>query len=127
MTVSLMTGIRYEILVSALPLAQCNVAERMTWASTRKPTRTEDMAESLLGISDVHMSLLYGEGARAFTKLQEVILSRSEDYTVFLWTQICDGRDWPSSSALSSPLAVLSPSLSSRIHVPRYLVATRSS
>jgi len=106
MTVSLMTGIRYEIFVGALPPAQCNVAERMTWASTRKPTRTEDMVESLLGIFDVHMSLLYGEGARAFKRLQEVILVQLEDYTVFLWTQICDGHYSPSSSALSISLAV---------------------
>jgi len=48
------------------------------------------------------MPLLYGKGARAFKRLREVILARSEDYTVFLWTQICNGHDSPSSSALSS-------------------------
>jgi hypothetical protein len=60
------------------------------------------MAYCLLGIFNAHMPLLYGEGARAFTRLQEVILARSEDYTAFLWTQICDRHDSPSSSAVSS-------------------------
>ncbi|KAK0646967.1 hypothetical protein B0T16DRAFT_429600 [Cercophora newfieldiana] len=60
------------------------VAERMSWASQRTTTQEEDMAYCLLGIFDVHMPLLYGEGSRAFVRLQEEILRRSEDLSVLL-------------------------------------------
>ena len=48
-----------------------SVADRMGWASRRQTTRTEDIAYCLLGIFDVHMPLLYGEGEKAFVRLQE--------------------------------------------------------
>jgi len=42
----------------------------MSWADTRQTTREEDMAYSLLGIFDVHMPLIYGEGKEnAFRRL----------------------------------------------------------
>ncbi|ORX96679.1 hypothetical protein BCR34DRAFT_628773 [Clohesyomyces aquaticus] len=44
---------------------RCSIAARMSWASRRTTTREEDMAYCLLGIFDVHMPLLYGEGERA--------------------------------------------------------------
>lgn len=44
------------------------------------------MAYCLMGIFDVNMPLLYGEGgARAFLRLQEEILRSNEDYTIFVW------------------------------------------
>jgi hypothetical protein len=43
-------------------LAEFSVTERMSWAETRQTTRKEDMAYSLLGIFDVYMPLIYGEG-----------------------------------------------------------------
>ncbi|KAF1829424.1 HET-domain-containing protein [Decorospora gaudefroyi] len=48
-------------------------------------TRIEDMAYCLLGILGVNMPLLYGEGDRAFVRLQEVILSSSDDISVLAW------------------------------------------
>jgi hypothetical protein len=46
----------------------------MSWAETRQTTREEDIAYSLLGIFDVHMPLIYGEGrANALGRLQEAI------------------------------------------------------
>jgi hypothetical protein len=57
----------------------------MSWASKRSTTRKEDEAYCLLGIFDVHMPLLYGEGERAFQRLQEEILKTTEDQTIFLW------------------------------------------
>ncbi|KAL8376059.1 hypothetical protein RB595_007259 [Gaeumannomyces hyphopodioides] len=59
------------------------VAERMSWASRRQTTRVEDMAYCLLGIFDIHMPLLYGEGEKAFQRLQEAILKRSNDTSIF--------------------------------------------
>jgi hypothetical protein len=59
---------------------------RMSWASERRATRAEDIAYSLLGIFDVNMPLLYGEGkVKAFRRLQEEIMKVSEDETLFAW------------------------------------------
>ncbi|KAI0184200.1 heterokaryon incompatibility protein-domain-containing protein [Xylaria flabelliformis] len=63
-----------------------SIAQRMSWASRRQTTRVEDVAYCLLGIFDVHMPLLYGEGERAFIRLQEEIIRVSEDRSVFAWT-----------------------------------------
>ncbi|KAH7303352.1 heterokaryon incompatibility protein-domain-containing protein [Stachybotrys elegans] len=69
-----------------------SVAMRMSWAAGRQTTRPEDMAYCLLGIFDVNMPLLYGEGDRAFTRLQEEILKESEDQSIFaivlMWSLI---------------------------------------
>jgi hypothetical protein len=61
------------------------IAERMSWASKRVTKRVEDMAYCLLGIFEVNMPLLYGEGERAFIRLQEEIMKKSEDHSLFAW------------------------------------------
>lgn len=61
------------------------VAKRMSWAAGRETTRVEDSAYCLLGIFDVNMPLLYGEGRKAFQRLQEEILKVSDDHTLFAW------------------------------------------
>jgi hypothetical protein len=44
----------------------------MSWAETRQTTRKEDMAYSLLGIFNVYMPLIYGEGKdSALKRLRE--------------------------------------------------------
>jgi len=43
-------------------LHEFSVDERMSWAKDRKTTRQEDAAYCLLGIFDIHMPLIYGEG-----------------------------------------------------------------
>jgi hypothetical protein len=46
----------------------------MLWAESRDTTRKEDKAYSLLGIFDVYMPLIYGEGEEnAFKRLREEI------------------------------------------------------
>ncbi|OLN92241.1 Vegetative incompatibility protein HET-E-1-like protein 2 [Colletotrichum chlorophyti] len=67
-------------------LSGASVAERMSWLSCRKTTRVEDMAYCMLGIFDINMPLLYGEGAKAFTRLQEEILKTSTDQSLFCWS-----------------------------------------
>jgi hypothetical protein len=62
-----------------------SVAQKMSWASKRKTSRMEDIAYCLLGIFGVNMPLLYGEGQRAFTRLQEEIIKRSDDESIFVW------------------------------------------
>jgi hypothetical protein len=65
------------IAVSALqgtPLSQYRVDERFSWAEDRETTRGEDMAYSLLGIFNVYIPLIYGEGREhAFKRLREEI------------------------------------------------------
>lgn len=74
------------VLLGKLPVDRVNIATRMRWASTRKTTRIEDVAYCLLGIFDVNMPLLYGEGQKAFIRLQEEIIKRSDDHSIFTWT-----------------------------------------
>ncbi|KAF3805634.1 Vegetative incompatibility protein HET-E-1 [Colletotrichum gloeosporioides] len=62
------------------------VARRMSWASGRKTSREEDRAYSLLGIFGVNMPMLYGEGSRAFLRLQEEIAKTTNDLSLFSWT-----------------------------------------
>ncbi|KAL8684945.1 MAG: hypothetical protein Q9218_008059, partial [Villophora microphyllina] len=58
----------------------------MSWMSKRQTTRPEDIAYSLLGLFDVYMPLIYGEGSNAFARLQEEIVKSSDDETIFAWT-----------------------------------------
>lgn len=80
------TGIRSNDLRAFNPqTTTVSVAQRMSWASTRETTRVEDEAYSLLGIFDVNMPLIYGEGRKAFQRLQEEIVRRSRDQSIFAW------------------------------------------
>jgi hypothetical protein len=83
--ISKITNISREYLNTNTPLQWASIAERMSWASTRTTTRLEDRAYSLLGIFDINMPLLYGEGARAFQRLQEEIVKRSDDQSILAW------------------------------------------
>ena len=65
-------------------LKKFSVYERMTWACSRMTTRPEDEAYCLLGIFDVNMPLLYGEGHKAFDRLQKEIMLRSNDQSILV-------------------------------------------
>jgi hypothetical protein len=66
-------------------LGEFSIARRMSWASKRKTTRVEDIAYCLLGIFNVNMPLIYGEGSKAFGRLQDAIMGMSEDQSIFAW------------------------------------------
>lgn len=66
-------------------LRQASVAQRMSWASKRMTTRKENLAYCLLGIFDVAMPMLYGEGEKAFVRLQEEIMKNSTDHSLLGW------------------------------------------
>jgi hypothetical protein len=67
------TGIPVEALQGS-SLSDFSVTERMLWTERRETTRKEDKAYSLLGIFDVYMPLIYGEGREsAFKRLWEEI------------------------------------------------------
>jgi hypothetical protein len=70
------TGIAVPAL-QGITLSTFSVKDRMSWAENRKTKREEDKAYSLLGIFDIHMPLIYGEGAKnAFSRLQEELDKR---------------------------------------------------
>lgn len=69
-------------------LEEASIAQRMSWASQRKTTRVEDLAYCLMGIFRVNMPLIYGEGERAFIRLQNQIMNVSDDHTLFAWERL---------------------------------------
>ena len=79
------TGVDADVLSGQTKPYQCTVAQRMSWAAQRTTSRVEDRAYSLLGIFGVNMPMLYGEGDRAFRRLQQEIISQSDDHTIFAW------------------------------------------
>jgi Heterokaryon incompatibility protein (HET) len=71
------TGIAVKAL-QGHALSEFSVAERLSWADSRETKREEDKAYSLLGMFNVHMPPLYGEGVEsAFQRLHEEIDKRS--------------------------------------------------
>ncbi|KAG4410977.1 hypothetical protein IFR04_015885 [Cadophora malorum] len=84
--ISLTTNIPEDYLTGKKALRQASVAQRMFWAARRKTTREEDHAYSLMGLFDINMPILYGEGLeKAFTRLQHEIMLRSPDQSILLW------------------------------------------
>ncbi|TFK84534.1 HET-domain-containing protein [Polyporus arcularius HHB13444] len=79
------TGIPATVLRFQQSVADISIAQRMSWAAFRTATRVEDEAYCLMGIFGVNMPTLYGEGRAAFQRLQEVILRRFTDTTLFAW------------------------------------------
>jgi hypothetical protein len=70
------TSIPYEVLEGA-PISQFSVNERLRWKEYRETKREEDGAYSLLGILDVDLAPIYGEGATgAFKRLMDEIKRR---------------------------------------------------
>jgi len=67
------TGIPVKAL-QGISLSSFSIPERISWQDSRETRRNEDKAYSLLGICDVYMPLIYGEGRdSAFKRLQEEI------------------------------------------------------
>lgn len=90
--VSVITGIDQDT-IEGSDIRRVSIARRMFWASQRTTTRKEDIAYCLLGIFGVNMPLLYGEGERAFSRLQEEIMKVSDDQSLFAWEDQCEDGD----------------------------------
>lgn len=127
-TLSSITGIPADVLQGERRPSTCSVAQRMSWASSGETTREEDTAYCLLGLFDVNMPLLYGEGRKSFIRLQEQILRQEEDYTIFAWA---DPIYFPQSTSrgflASSPDDFSKESKDSLPHVDYVAAATFSS
>ncbi|KAI0324542.1 HET-domain-containing protein, partial [Cubamyces sp. BRFM 1775] len=78
-------GIPYSVLTRAVPMEDVSVAQRFSWAAQRETTRAEDRAYCLLGVFGVTMPPLYGEGNRAFHRLQQAIWAQRPDHSIFAW------------------------------------------
>ncbi|KFY26672.1 hypothetical protein V493_03943 [Pseudogymnoascus sp. VKM F-4281 (FW-2241)] len=79
------TGIDMEALNGG-DLETFSIARRMSWAAGRETTVPEDAAYCLFGLFAVNMPMLYGEGERAFIRLQEEIMKHSADHSLFAWS-----------------------------------------
>lgn len=77
------TEIPISLLRCEAEISEFSISQRMSWASCRLTTRKEDEAYALLGIFDISMPTLYGEGTNAFFRLQEEIIRRYPDTTLF--------------------------------------------
>ncbi|KAF4627339.1 hypothetical protein G7Y89_g10817 [Cudoniella acicularis] len=83
---SQITGIDIEVLENNDVLPSIPVARRMSWAAKRSTTRVEDLAYCLFGLFDVNLPMLYGEGSKAFLRLQEAIAQENNDLSLLAWT-----------------------------------------
>lgn len=88
------TGIPVSVLIHGTPaLRGLTVAQRLSWMAPRTTKRVEDRAYCLLGILGIHMTTLYGEGDKAFVRLQEKIMKISVDTSIFAWGAQISWRD----------------------------------
>ncbi|KAF2208701.1 hypothetical protein CERZMDRAFT_10721, partial [Cercospora zeae-maydis SCOH1-5] len=74
-TIAHITGIPQNIINSSMAheLRAVPVEEKLSWAKKRVTTRTEDQAYCLLGLLDVFIAPIYGEGENAWTRLVQAL------------------------------------------------------
>lgn len=95
------TTIHKQALESPATIPGFSIAQRMSWAAERTTSVPEDMAYCLLGIFDINMPMIYGQGSKAFMKLQEGIVKGSDDQSILAWQDNTDAA--PSGVFASSP------------------------
>ncbi|TEA16143.1 Vegetative incompatibility protein HET-E-1 [Colletotrichum sidae] len=76
------TGIPSRYLTGLATCHEASVAQRMSWAARRSTKRVEDIAYSLFGLFDVMIPMIYGEGNKAFTRLQKEIMTKTPDDSI---------------------------------------------
>ena len=69
-------GINPDYLSGKRGLHDASCAMRMSWMAGRVTQQVEDIAYSLMGIFDVQLDPTYGEGTKAFIRLQEAIMTQ---------------------------------------------------
>ena len=83
--ISSVTRIDQLVLSSRLKIQSASVAQKFSWAATRETSREEDSAYCLLGLLNVNMPMLYGEGKRSFYRLQLELMKMTNEHTLFAW------------------------------------------
>ncbi|KAI0777255.1 heterokaryon incompatibility protein-domain-containing protein [Trametes elegans] len=123
------TGIDQDILLRRQPLHSVSVARRMSWAARRETTRVEDEAYCLMGIFGVRLPVIYGEGSFAFIRLQEEIMQRIPDLSLFAWGLMLPLTPLDNSNSLDSAvsLPVLKRTTAGKLRASKsaYLLASR--
>ena len=97
------TGVPEHVLIHGLFGNRPCVAQIISWAAKRTTTRVEDRAYSLMGLLDVNMPMLYGEGKKAFHRLQLEIIRASNDQSIFAWYSSGNNKDSTSSILANDP------------------------
>lgn len=118
-------GVGEEYLVGDLKarmvrLRTASIARRMSWAASRNVLRTEDMAYCLLGIFDVNIPLIYGEGQKAFRRLQEEIIKLyPDDHSIYVWGSIEKEETGSYARVKEPPEALVTPLLGLLAQCPK--------
>ncbi|TGJ85195.1 hypothetical protein E0Z10_g3558 [Xylaria hypoxylon] len=127
--ISEITNVELRVLLNKSQIFSCSVSQRMSWAAFRKLTRIEDEAYCLLGIFGIHMPLLYGEGRMAFRRLQEEIIKRSADLTIFFWSTPQNDIDKPQHASLfaesPSAFSLTMPLQPVKLGFPEYFITNK--
>ncbi|KAJ8108383.1 hypothetical protein OPT61_g8209 [Boeremia exigua] len=81
------TGIDADYITGVQDFRDACVAAKFSWMTGRTTEREEDMAYSMLGFFNITMAPIYGEGQRAFLRLQKELLSTTQttDESMFAW------------------------------------------
>ncbi|KAI0448247.1 HET-domain-containing protein [Xylaria acuta] len=79
------TGIDTRYLTTEKHFGAACIATKMSWMAGRTTMRVEDIVYSMLGIFNTNMTTRYGEGMRAFDRLQQTLLSTPRDESLFAW------------------------------------------
>ncbi|KAM5364137.1 hypothetical protein ACJZ2D_011638 [Fusarium nematophilum] len=105
------TGIPQNFLLGWEDFRQASVAQRMSWAAKRRTSRREDTAYCLLGIFNIVMPMIYGEGDGALGRLQREIMRNTGDHSILAWG-LSTAEYTPSKSvdAISAGILATSPS-----------------
>ena len=87
------TGVPLKVLTGEKQPAQWSISSRMSWASERRTTRVEDEAYCLMGLFGVSLPANYGEGKKAFIRLQYEVMQHDPDMSLFSFGSCIGPRD----------------------------------
>lgn len=85
------TGIDARYLTGERRIQEASIATKMSWMAGRITKEIEDIAYSMLGLLGIAMMPLYGEGTKAFMRLQKTLIESSPDESIFAWTTPAEG------------------------------------
>lgn len=85
-SIASVSGIDESYLTGKNDFREACIAQKMSWMSGRTTTKEEDIAYGMIGLFGITLMPVYGEGMRAFTRLQENLMSsRFMDESLFAW------------------------------------------
>jgi hypothetical protein len=96
------TKIEEKYLKNRANIKDASIGTRFSWAALRETTRVEDLAYCMLGLVDINMPMLYGEGPRAFYRLQLEIIRKTSEHSIFAWEPVqAVQKDWQLTTVLA--------------------------